>query len=282
MGDTALEAGENTDEIEVIVEETEEDSEISLDEDGEPIQKPEDTEVEIVLSDEDSQPDKQQNIDRIVRKRVNRLNTKIAKVEEDSTFKDEKIKLLELALEQQKSPPQELKQPDYRDFDDGTDDSKYVEALQTFQKGYLDSQIQQAMAKLVPQQIEPRTNVDLERSQTRHYNNAQTLGIKDFEETEDKAIEILGKDTVNQFIQNSEKSHIVLYYLGKNPDKAEELAELINTNPVKGTLQLGALEEKLKVKPRGKTQQAPDPDTEIQGSSSGTAGKRGPKGATFT
>ncbi len=280
MGETALELDEN-DEQEVIVEEPDE-GEALLDDDGNPIQKAESTEVEIVLDGDDGSQPAQQNIDRIVRKRVNRLNTKIARVEEDSQFKDEKIKLLELALEQQKNQPVELKQPDPTKFDDGAEDPKYVEALQTYNQSYLDDQIKQATAKLPVPQSEPGPDVELERSLKRHVEKSLTLGIKDFDETEDKAIEILGEDTVNQLIQNSDKSHITLYYLGKNPDKAEEIADLIKTNPIKATLQLGVLEERLKIKPLGQTQQAPDPDEELQGGSSGSAGKRGPKGATYS
>lgn len=289
MGETAVELAESeTEEHDVIVEDdpTEDEGEASLDEDGEPINKAESSEVEIVLDEgEDSQPDKQLNIDRIVRKRVSRLNTINAKTAEDSQHKDEEIKILRLALEH-KNQPVELVQPNPTDFDDGANDPKYVEALQTFNKSYLEEQVTKATAQIVVPQSEPGPDLELERAQTRHYKDADTLGIKDYDEVEARAIEILGKKNVNLFIKNSDKSHIVLYHLGvpKNQDLAEEFAAFFTKdgNPFKGLLQLGALGERLKVKPRRRTQTAPDPDEELRGGSSGSSGKRGPKGATYS
>lgn len=287
MGETALEIDENeAEDQDVIVEEDQTEGEASLDDDGNPIQEAESSEVDIVLDeDEGSQLDKQLNIDRIVRKRVSRLNTKhdkhTAELEQNSQFKDQKIQLLELALDQ-KNQSQELEQPDPTEFDDGANDPKYVKALQTYNQSYMDQQVKVATADLVVPQSDTGPDVALEAAQTRHYKDAQTLGIKDYDETEDKAINILGKEAVNQFILNSNKSHLVLYHLGKNLDLAEEIAELIKTLPVKATLQFGALGERLKVKPRRRTQTAPDPDEELQGGSSASAGKRGPKGATYS
>ena len=48
----------------------------------------------------------------------------------------------------------------------------------------------------------------------------------------------------------TDKSQVLLYYLGKNPAKAEELRALSLTNPIGCVMEIGRLEEKLKVKPR--------------------------------
>ena len=86
---------------------------------------------------------------------------------------------------------------------------------------------------------------------------------------------------VNQIIGASDKSPELLYHLGKNPAKAEALAEMIRTNPVKGVLQIGALEARLIARPKAH-RNAPDPDESLAGGGSGSPRtSRGPKGATF-
>lgn len=219
--------------------------------------------VEVVREGkEGSQPDKQHGI----RKRINKLNTKVSTAE--STASDaqaelvreqEKTKLLTLALEQKTSsaaPPNPV------DFDDGARDPKYVKALQDFNRPLIAAEVERQTKKLPAVQPD---NTDLERRQTRHYERAEKLGAKDFNETEDKAIAILGNEVANHLIRNSDQSHMVLYYLGKHPDEAEEIARLIETNPIKATLQLGRLEAELNVKPKANSEPTPDPDAEIAG-----------------
>ncbi len=86
---------------------------------------------------------------------------------------------------------------------------------------------------------------------------------------------------MNRLIAESDSSSRILYYLGKNPDAAEEIAELVKTRPIAGVLRLGELGATLKVKPKSKTSVAPDPDDELAGTVNKGTGKRGPPGATF-
>ena len=92
---------------------------------------------------------------------------------------------------------------------------------------------------------------------------------------------ILGKETVNQLIGQASNSPLILYHLGKNPEKAQRIAELVKTNPIKGVMELGALAANLKAT-KVKRNQAPNPDDVLEGAKSPSKGTRGPKGAVYS
>lgn len=251
----------------VIKAETPEDEPIeSGDEDGEEAEVA--TENEVFLEgDEGSQPDKQIGI----KKRINKLNAKrdeavaeTTEAERKLAISEEQNKLLRMAVEQNQAVAPTP--PDPKDFDDGVKDPKYVQAFNEYNEPLIDAAVQRRTSHLA-QVKDEGVDPNLVKMQTKHYERADELAIKDFEEVEDKAISILGKETVNGLVQNSTNSHLVLYYLGKNPDKAEAYAELIKTNPVKAILDLGALGTNLSVGPKHKTEPTPDPDEELQGGS---------------
>jgi len=249
-------------------------------------QEPDGQEVEIVLEGNDGSQPVQSNLG--IRKRVQKLNAKVnaaqdqaSQANSDLATEREKNKLLQLALDQQKAEP--TGPPDPYDFDDGAKDAKYVKALQDYNRDFFKSQMEQHTAAQPVTQ--PAADRALERRQTQHYEAADKLGIKDYADVEDKAIEILGNSTVNQLIKSLDNSPKILYYLGKNPAKAEEIADMLKgPDAVKGVLELGALSAGLKAKPKAKRNQAPDPDDDLEGTSVSRNGKqqRGPKGATFT
>jgi hypothetical protein len=238
--------------------------------DGKPQEPPE---VEIVLDGDDgSQPHKQHGI----QKRVNKLNDKVAKAEGKATdatnelaLERERNKLLRLALEQ-KAPVEVPTPPDPVDYDEGVRDPKYVNALNAYNQPMIAAEVQKQTASLTPVQADV-VDPALVKKQTKHYERAEELGAKDFDEVEDKAIEILGKEAVNQLIKGSDESHLILYYLGKNPEKAKDIAKLIKEDAVRGVLQLGRLSAQLSVKPRANSEPTPDPDEELQGGSPAAA-----------
>ena len=260
------------------LEDQEESSEGSEDEEG---QETDGEVTEIVLEGDDgSQPD-QSNLG--IRKRINKLNTKVSDAQDGETqansalaAKIEENKLLRLALEQQKEPATQSGPPDPLDFDNGARDPKYIAALDE----YTDKRIRAGLAKHVPTP-EKKTDRDLVAKQTQHYEAADKLNISDYEDVEGVAVGILGKETVNQLISQASNSPVILYHLGKNPAKAERIADLVKSNPVRAVMELGALEAKLKVT-KVKRNQAPNPDDELEGASSPSKGKRGPKGATYS
>lgn len=238
---------------------------------------------EIVLEGDDgSHPTKDEQHG--IRKRINKLNAKVAKAEtgqQQSTaeleIERERNRLLQLALDEQSAPVDGP--PDPNDFDDGTNDAEYIKA----NNSHIAKSVRADVLK-EQQTMHTQTEVDgqLKARQIAHYQKADTLKVKDYDDTEDAAIAILGQAVTNQVISASEKSPELLYYLGKNPEVAKTLAEELKTNVVKGVLRIGRLEARLVARPKAKQKPAPDPDGELSGGGTGSPrGKRGPKGATF-
>lgn len=253
-------------------------------ESGEDGSEPKDQDVEIVLPAGDGSPPKPQHYG--IRKRINKLNARNEAANERATDAESKLgaveaqnQLLRLALDQKDKASDANLPPDPSDFDDGAKDPAYVTALNGYNQRFFETEF----AKRAPKQdTAPPVNANLERKQTAHYEAAGKLGVKDYDAVEDVALGILGRDTVNRLISATDSSPRVLYYLGKNPDAATEIAELIKSDPVAGVLRLGELGATLKVQPRQKSSVAPDPDDELAGAVNKSTKRRGPKGATFT
>ncbi len=189
--------------------------------------------------------------------------------------------LLQLALDQKNATPATPSgPPDPFDYDDGAKDAKYVEALHEYNRGFFKSE----MARHTEAQPKPVDTRARDARQTAHYEAADKLGVKDYAETEDKTIAILGRDTVVEIIGALDKSPEYMYYLGKNPDKAEYFADLLKRHPVKGILEIGDFARDLQKLRKSKRNAAPDPDDELEGSSVSRNSKstRGPAGATFS
>lgn len=251
-------------------------------------QEPATEEVEIVLAgDEGSQP-AQSNLG--IRNRVRKLNAKVSAarqsesqvIAENETLKQQN-ELLKMAQEQQQLNAQPKGPPDPSDFDDGAKDAKYVEALEAHNREFFRSEMDKHTAAQPVQQT--ANDRALERRQTQHYEAADKLGLPDYEEVEAATIGIFGNDTVNHLIKAVDNSPALLYYLGKNQTKAEEIADMLKgPDAVKGILELGALSKGLVAQPKAKRKQAADPDNELEGSSvsRNSRGERGPSGATFT
>lgn len=231
-------------------------------------------ENEIILSGEDgSQPQPQHGI----QKRINKLNARNdAATEETSSVKEElrivseQNKLLHMALEQQTQNVSASTPPDPGDYDDGVKDRRYAEALDAYNEPRIAAAVQKQTSHLTPVQTE-NPNRGLELKQTKHYERADELDIKDFEEAEGKAVDILGNNIANTIISTSDSSHLILYHLGKNPRKAENLASLASTNPVACLREIIKLELNLSVKPRLQSEPLPDPDEELSGGSPSAA-----------
>jgi len=242
-------------------------------------------EFEIVLAgDGGSHP---KDDDRGIRKRINKLNRKVDAANEGKTeaersleIANERVKLLEIALDQKSGDASKKDAPpDPNDFDDGIADPAYVKAFQDHIAAGVLAKAQESQTQV---RTETETQGKLRGRQEDHYRRADALKVPDYDETEDKAISIIGHEVVKELILNSDKSEVLLYWLGKNPNNAEDLKDLIQSNPVKGALAIGRLEERLVAKPKSKNKPAPDPDREQRSGGSGEKRRqRGPKGATF-
>lgn len=259
----------------------------------------EDDNVDVVRASlEGSQPKKQGKKPIGVIKRINKLNAKVKQAESGQTeaekalaLQQEENKLLRTLVKDHRDKPKTPARPKIDDFDLGVDDPAYQTALETFQDHVIDQKVEAKLAKST-EQIDQTLTVNenakaLEAKQTDHYTRASELGAKDFEETEDKAIEVLGEGVINTIIENFEKdSHIMTYYLGKDANRAEaqNIANLLSDSRtlVKGVAELGALQRDLKVVQSGKP--APNPDNELGGAevpNTRTKDDDGPAGASY-
>lgn len=243
------------------------------DDGGEEEQQQEPVELEVVRSGEDgSQPDTQRGI----RNRVNKLNAKVAQAEDTASeagqalaVSEEKVKLLTLALEQ-KTPAEMPTPPDPTDYDEGVRNPKYAQALDQYNQPLIAAEVQRQTANLAPVQTET-VNPELERKQSEYYKRADELGATKFDESEAVVINAIGKDVLNHIIRVSDKSHLIVSYLGKNPSQAEKYGELFKNDPVDAMMQIGQLAAELNVKPRANSELTPDPDEELSGGSPAAA-----------
>jgi len=245
---------------------------------------------------EGSQPTKvvtQQELDAMIGRRVGRQKGKTneANAQKDEAnaklaAANETIKVQQLAIDQHRGKAATLKRPVPADFDAGDEDPEFIKALDLYTDARVEAQVLKHVGKSNENASANAVQVDRDKNLAvkaeAHYKRAIEFGAKDFQATEDRAIAILGDDTVDQVISNFDDSHIILYYLGKetNAQEAENLATLIKANPVKGVAALGALQRELEVVTDGKP--APNPDGEVEGGLPGNKlTQRGPKGATY-
>lgn len=227
-------------------------------------------EVEIVLRGEEGTQPKELDIDAIVRRRVYRAKKQVNAVQGELSetaqklvVAEERIKMMQMSEDYQKAQSEIAKPPDPNDFDDGAQDAKYIAAQSDHQDKRIEAAVKKQTAHLTSQ---PAIDGDLERKRTNHYRRSVELGAKNFEEMEDKAIGILGQANADEIVKRSSKSAEILYYLGKHPDEAKELAELSNSDAWAAVSMIGRLEADLQVKRPAKANQAPNPDEELEGS----------------
>ncbi|WON77576.1 scaffolding protein [Serratia sp. UGAL515B_01] len=98
----------------------------------------------------------------------------------------------------------------------------------------------------------------------RHYDSAEKLNLPDYQEKEDALAAMTAPDVVTGIMQLfPEKSAAIIYHLGSNP----ELTKRLNALPSQqAMIELGRLDAKLTLKPRGKAvSAAPMPDEPLNG-----------------
>lgn len=222
-----------------------------------------DEEVEIIVEGEEKPTSKSRRPNGY-QKRINKLNGKIdaANTQADEVTRraemlEEENKLLRLQA-QSKSP---ASRPDEDDFDTR---AEYLTALDEYDGVRIAKVAQEQVAQIVQNSQTQTTQVNqeatLKEGLTEHYNRADTLKMANYEELEDKAIDILGNDLAKVIMTSTEKSHLVMAHLGANTGKAAELAELVKVNPVKALVKAVEIGNSLSVKPKSSP---PDPETKV-------------------
>lgn len=103
------------------------------------------------------------------------------------------------------------------------------------------------------------------KRQTRYTERKAEHSFKDFGEAEELVTNTFDVTQQGIIVQGAEDSALVVYALGKNPEKLEELAKI--TDPVEFAVAIGRLESQLKVT----SKKAPPPEKKVSGKS-GTLG----------
>jgi hypothetical protein len=222
----------------------------------------------------------QEKLERILLKRAKKLTGKVEastkradRATEDLEAAREQIKILRLAVEKNQSAPDPT-EPDPEDFDLGHEDPEYRKALRTFNAFETRKTVEKSLEAQEKQRqqeaIAARNAAKLEENAEAHYRRAAKLNVKDYGKAEDVAIAAIGQSMTNIIINEFEESEHLLYHLGKNPDLAEELVEIAQSNPVKVIRRIDKIITDIK-KPAKKTTNSPDPDEPLEGGRPGAA-----------
>jgi len=150
-------------------------------------------------------------------------------------------------------PVQLGKKPTLEEHD--YDAEKFEAALENWyqQKRVVDEQNAKAEA-------DAKAAQDAWQAKLNSYSEAKTkLKVKDFEDAEDVAKELLSVTQQGIILQGAENPALVIYALGKNPAKVKELAAI--NDPVKYAFAVAKLETQLKVTQR----KAPPPERTVSG-----------------
>ncbi len=199
----------------------------------------------------------------------------------------EKNKLLQMRIDQQDAAGQQLAPPNQDDYDGGTLDPDYLRKKQEYDNAIIQAEVSRQVAATARTTTEQANqgiqSQDLERKRIKHYQRANEAGAKNFDATEDKAIELLGSGVVDYIVGNFDDSHVLIKYLGtdKNADEARKLRALAESNEGLAIAEIGYLRAVLKPKVKSKKPPA-GPDEDLEGGTLPTQGKRGPKGATYS
>jgi hypothetical protein len=226
-------------------------------------------EVEIVVSGEEPSPDedgKKQGLGR----RARRLLEKNKQLNDESETVKAQNRLLQMQLEQLsgKKVAKLDKPPTLASC--GYDEDEYQKAMVDYLSTSSRTVFSDELKKLQEQSQQQSVQHSRREALESHYKRADDLKVKDYDDAETAALEVLGRDAVEDIAATIDESERVLYYLGKNPAKAQEIKHLLDTNPVKATYAIGKLAAGLEIRPKTKPNPK-QPDTPLEGGGSPSA-----------
>ena len=215
-------------------------------------------EVEIVLAGQEDSPSdeaasKPDNRDYILR----RMQKKRDKVEQENL--ELKLKLAANSSRSDNAEPPTLEQCEY-------DDTRFQSELSKWQAVQQESSVR----RIIQEQQEGHRLVAAEQGKQQaletYAENASKLGVLDFNESQDKAMDILGDDFSELLaVQLPVDSPKLMYWFGKNPKEAEKYRDLYQSNPGGATFELGKLAAKLTVKRKHSSAASPERKIDASG-----------------
>jgi len=186
----------------------------------------------------------------------------VKKVRKVNREQEREIKRLKKQIEEVSKPKEEeIKLGDKPTLESsGFDDKKFEKDLLTWHERSKEVEKQ----KLEKQKAIEEETKGWQTKQERYVNLKQEHSFKDFQDAEELVSDAFSKTQQGIIVQGADDPALLVYALGKNPKKLEELANL--KDPVEFAFKLAKLEAQLKVS----NKKAPAPEKRITGGSTGS------------
>lgn len=258
---TELDEEDNIDPIEDNQEvESQEDPEATQDESSQSDDETsEDEEFVITVGDEDPEPSDE---DDFSGKPAPTWVKDLRKKEREAR---KRIKELEAQVQQAKPADKPIEvgpKPKLADFD--YDEDQFESAVEQWHERKRQVEQQQAAKQAEEENAKQAWQTKMQSYEERRQNVASK--VRDFEEVEEAAKDKLSATQQGILIHAAENPELIMYHLGKHPNKAKELAEI--TDPIQFAFAAAKLDSQMKIQTR-------KPSTQPERKPSGSAGLSG-------
>lgn len=173
-----------------------------------------------------------------------------------------RIKELEAQVQQAKPADKPIEvgsKPKLSDFD--YDEDQFESAVEQWHERKRQVEQQQAAKQAEEEKAKQAWQTKMQSYEERRQNVASK--VRDFEEVEEAAKDKLTATQQGILIHAAENPELILYHLGKNPKKAQELSEI--TDPIQFAFAAAKLDSQMKIQTR-------KPSTQPERKPSGSAG----------
>lgn len=176
-----------------------------------------------------------------------------------------RIKELEAQVQQAKPDDKPIEvglKPKLSDFD--YDEDQFESAVEQWHERKRQVEQQQALKQAEEEQAQQAWQTKMQSYEERRQTVAAK--VRDFEEVEEAAKDKLTPTQQGILIHAAENPELIMYHLGKHPNKAKELAEI--TDPIQFAFAAAKLDSQMKIQTR-------KPSTQPERKPSGSAGLAG-------
>lgn len=176
-----------------------------------------------------------------------------------------RIKELEAQVQQAKPADKPIEvgpKPKLADFD--YDEDQFENAVEQWHERKRQVEQQQAAKQAEEEKAKQAWQTKMQSYEERRQNVASK--VRDFEEVEEAAKDKLTPTQQGILIHAAENPELIMYHLGKHPNKAKELAEI--TDPIQFAFAAAKLDSQMKIQTR-------KPSTQPERKPSGSAGLAG-------
>lgn len=176
-----------------------------------------------------------------------------------------RIKELEAQVQQAKPADKPIEvgpKPKLADFD--YDEDQFESAVEQWHERKRQVEQQQAAKQAEEEKAKQAWQTKMQSYEERRQNVASK--VRDFEEVEEAAKDKLTATQQGILIHAAKNPELILYHLGKNPKKAQELSEI--TDPIQFAFAAAKLDSQMKIQTR-------KPSTQPERKPSGSAGLSG-------